>query len=145
MKTGENTTVILSTAYAAPVQFYTLLARFNACLIETHENYQKQTYRNRCQILSANGPLTLSIPVNKGESEKCPIKDVMIDYSKRWQVIHWRAIESAYRSSPYFIHYADDIYPLYKNPKYLSLFDFNHAFLEVICSALRTEQTLQYP
>ena len=127
---------ILTTAYASPVQYFSKLLAFDKVLIEVHENYNKQSYRTRCQILSANGPLFLSIPVQKGEQIKCNIRKVRIDYSKRWQAIHWKAIESAYRSSPFFIYYADDIKPFYENQEFQLLYDFNTSFQASICKLL---------
>ena len=68
--------VLLSSAYFAPIQWYQKLNRYDSCLIEQHDNFVKQTYRNRCVIASANGPQALSIPVEKFEGQKCPMKDV---------------------------------------------------------------------
>lgn len=107
-------TVLLSTAYFAPVSYYVHLLHYKNIYIEQYENYSKQTYRNRCIILSANGPLALSIPVLKTESLKNQTRDVEIDYNNRWKAMHWRAIESAYRSSPFFMYYADEIFECFQ-------------------------------
>ena len=74
----EGGEVLLSSAYFAPIQWYQKLNRYSSCLIEQHDNFIKQTYRNRCVIASANGPQALSIPVEKYEGAKCPMKDVRI-------------------------------------------------------------------
>ena len=63
--------VYLSTAYLGPVQYYTKLLRYDTIRLEAYENFPKQTYRNRCVIAAANGPLTLSVPVEKSETLKC--------------------------------------------------------------------------
>ena len=67
-----------------------------------HENFQKQSYRNRCVIYGANGPLTLVIPVNKKRGRKNIITDILIDYNTDWQNMHWKSMVSAYQNSPFF-------------------------------------------
>lgn len=101
--------VLLSTAYFPPIQYIALVVNSKCALIEEHENYLKQSYRNRCIILSAGGPLVLSVPVLIGSFHKSPVRDIRIDYSKKWQNVHLRGIASSYRSAPYFEFYFDDI------------------------------------
>lgn len=126
--------VILSTAYLAPIQYYSKLLNYKDVFIELHENFIKQTYRNRCKIYSANGELSISIPVKK-IATKTKIKDLLIDYDTNWTKIHWKSIESAYRSSPYFEFYEDDLRPFYIN-KYKYLIDFNLEIQNVILEHL---------
>ena len=104
---------LLSTAYFAPIQYYCKLFSYANIYIEVYENYIKQTYRNRCNIMAANGPLSLTIPIKKTDEIKVLTKDVKIDYDSRWMPIHLRAIESAYRSSPFYMYYIDDIIPCF--------------------------------
>lgn len=112
--------LILSTAYFPPAEYFSLLKSSLSVIIEQEENYIKQTYRNRCRILSSNGILILSVPVIKGSSLKARVKDVTIDYSKRWQQVHLRALISAYSRSPYFQFYFESIEKiLLGNRKYL--------------------------
>jgi hypothetical protein len=92
--------------------------------MERYENYVKQSYRNRCEILTSNGILPLIIPIKRRHGEKMPVKDVRIDYDTNWQTIHWRAISAAYSSSPFFNYYIDDLLPFYENREEF-LFDFN--------------------
>jgi hypothetical protein len=99
-------------------------------VLEQHEHYVKQTYRNRCLIYSANGILPLTVPVAKTPGVKMPIRDVRIDYSEPWQRAHWRAIEAAYRSSAFFAYYADDFRPFYER-KEKFLFDLNEQILRL--------------
>lgn len=131
----ENMTnaVLLSTAYLPNVQYFTKILSFDKVYIEHSENYIKQSYRNRCTILSANGPLDLTIPVSRAESDKIPIKELKIDYSKRWQAIHLKAIESAYRNSPFYLYYMDDIVAVYEQ-KIEGLWDFNTTILKELLS-----------
>ncbi len=130
-----NRPVLLSTAYFAPVQFYTKIILFEKIYIEKFEKYSKQTYRNRCEILGANGPVTLVVPVVKGRSRKKMIKDIRISYDTDWQRIHWRTIFSAYNSSPFFEYYADDIKPFFLRKKEY-LMELNMSIHEKVCELL---------
>jgi hypothetical protein len=121
---------ILSTAYLAPIQYYSKLLKYDEAIIEIYENYPKQTYRNRCCIYGANGLLDLSIPVKKIDT-KTKTKDIKIDYVTNWQKLHWKSIESAYRSSPYFEYYADEFLPFFTT-KTDFLIDYNLALQNLI-------------
>lgn len=132
----------LSTAYLGNVQYFTKLVNADTIYIEQHEHYQKQSYRNRCNIVGANGVLTLVIPVEKDHGKKMPIRDVKIDYSQAWQQNHWRAILSAYNSSPFFEYYADDIRPFYEE-KEPYLFDYNLRFTELILELLSLSSNIK--
>ena len=127
-------TVILSTAYLAPIQYYSKLLKYDKVLIERHENFVKQSYRNRCKIYGANGELSLSIPV-KRDNVKTKISDLVIDYDTNWPKLHWKSIESAYRSSPFFEYYQDEFIPFYEK-KYKFLFDFNTEMQNMILEHL---------
>lgn len=83
--------------------------------IENNENYQKQSYRNRCNIFSANGIMSLSIPICHSsdiDNHSISIDQVKIDYSEDWVHRHKRALDSAYKNSPFFDYYRDDIYSI---------------------------------
>ncbi len=134
--------VILSTAYLPPLQYFSKLIKYDEVLIEAHENFIKQTYRNRCNIYGANGLLTLSVPVKK-TSTKTKIKDLYIDYDTNWRKLHWKSIESAYRSSPFFEFYADYFEPFY-HKKYQFLIDFNHDLIETIADQLEIDLSIRY-
>lgn len=114
----------LTSAYLAPVEYYSALANADSVLLEHCDYYLKQTYRNRCHIAAANGPMALSIPVEKATSEKQLTRDVRISDHSDWQVQHWRSIESAYNSTPFFEYYKDDLLPFYSR-KWTYLWDFN--------------------
>ncbi|NDV45627.1 hypothetical protein D0T49_00975 [Paludibacter sp. 221] len=119
----------LTTAYLAPTEYYLALAKADKIFLEHHDNYVKQTYRNRCRIATANGTMDLTIPVEKISGEKQLTRDVKISYYNDWQVQHWRSIESAYNSTPFFEYYKDDFMPLYEK-KWTFLWDFNHALMD---------------
>jgi len=139
----EIKTVLLSTAYLAPVEYYLQMNTHSQVIIEQHCNYVKQTYRNRCVIASANGLQTLSIPIVKPDSPKCLTKDIRIAEHGNWRHLHWNAIVSAYSSTPFFEYYADDFRPFYEKPQRF-LFDFNEALRELVCSLLDISPNVSY-
>jgi len=129
---------IFSTAYLPPISYFEQLLRCEKVVFETNEFYVKQTYRNRCKILTANGIMDLSIPVEKPDGAKTLIKNIRISYNENWQTIHWRAIEAAYNRSPFFEYYKDDFLPFFTK-KYNFLFDFNLKLLEKIFEIMEIE------
>ncbi|MGE0078752.1 MAG: WbqC family protein [Bacteroidales bacterium] len=126
-----SNTAILSVAYLPPIQYFTKLVQYQHILVESLENYTKQTYRNRCVILGANGPLALTIPVIKTQGNHTPIKLVEIDNSTLWQKNHWKAIESAYRTSAYYDFVADILNPFYSK-RFTNLFEFDSMLMSSI-------------
>ena len=126
--------LLLSTAYLAPVQYYAHLANADEALIDIHEHYLKQTYRNRCIIAGPDGPVALSIPLEKASSHT-EIRDLRISDHGAWRHHHWNAIRSAYGHSPFFEYYADDFLPFYDKPAGF-LVDFNEALQQLVCSLL---------
>lgn len=126
---------ILTTAYLPPVAYFFTIVHSDRVLIEQHENYQKQSWRSRCRILSAAGPEDLSIPVVKEERRSRPIRDIRIDYSEPWLQHHVRALAGAYASSTYYDYYADDLLPILES-KPVFLFDLNMALLEKLLALL---------
>ncbi|HCN52820.1 MAG: WbqC family protein [Prevotella sp.] len=126
---------ILSSAYFGPVQWYQKLNRYDKCLIERYDHFVKQTYRNRCIIMTTQGPQSLTVPIEKFEALKCPMKDVRISDHGNWKHLHWNALMSAYGESPFFEFYTDDIRPFFeKQWKYL--YDFNWEITEKVCELL---------
>jgi hypothetical protein len=140
---AESQRFLLSIAYLAPVEYYRHLYNSARTIIETQDNYVKQTYRNRSIIASANGLQTLSIPVVKPDSPKCLTRDIRIAEHGNWRHLHWNALVSAYNSTPFFEYYADDFRPFYEKPQGF-LFDFNEALRELICSLLDISPSVSY-
>lgn len=101
---------IFCSAYFPPIAYFKAMAQSSRVIIEGCETYCKQTYRNRCRILSANGILSMTVPVCKSQNGN--IRSVRIDYTKPWLREHKRAMEAAYRSSPFFEYYCDDIFAI---------------------------------
>ena len=125
----------LSSAYLAPVEYYSKLLNYDKIFIEQHDHYMKQTYRNRCTIAGPEGELALSIPTVKPEGPKCPMKDIRISDHGNWRHLHWNAIESAYNSTPFFEYYKDDFRPFYEK-KYEFLTDFNEELCRLVCELI---------
>lgn len=139
--------VLLSTAYFPNIQYFTKIISCSKIYIEFHENYTKQTYRNRCDILSANKVLPLVIPVKKRSGSKIPVSEAQIDNDYSWQRLHRISIESAYRSSPFFEYYFDYFTPFFRK-RFKYLYDLNMEILKVlldICEIGKNiEKTGQY-
>ena len=119
---------LLSTAYLPPVQWFSKLLTDDDVFVEQWESYHKQTYRNRCIIDSPNGPVALTIPVEKPANGSRLVKDMRISDHDDWRDKHWHALESSYYNSPFFEFYQDDFRPFYEN-KYEFLMDFNEALI----------------
>lgn len=131
---------ILATTYFGPVQWYQKLNRFDGVLMEQHEHFLKQTYRNRCVIATTQGVQALTVPVEAPVGEglalsKTSIKDVRISNHGKWRTEHWNALQSAYGESPFFEFYEDDIRPFFEN-RWEYLLDFNMAITEKMCELL---------
>ena len=105
------------------------------CVIDLGENYVKRSERNRASILSANGVMQLTVHVENANRPRQPMRDVKIDYSKRWQHQHWVSILSAYKSSPYFDHYAEELEPFYRR-EWRYLVDYNMEYLQSLLRLL---------
>jgi hypothetical protein len=135
--------ILLSTAYFPPSEYFGHIRNSEEVCIEQEENYLKQTYRNRCRILTSNGIMNLSVPVLKGGSIKTQTKDVRIDYSKRWQQIHLRALTSSYNRSPYFQFFSDSFEKiLISNHKFL--LDLNIELLKKCLEILQINKNISY-
>lgn len=130
--------IILSTAYNAPIQYYTKFLLQQPIVIEQYDTYSKQTYRTRCEIHSTDGTMALSIPVSYSSKEKTKTKDVLISDHGKWQHTHWNAIVSAYNSTPFFEYYRDD-YEKFYSIEYDNLLHFNDELLRLTLSNLNID------
>lgn len=130
--------VVLTTAYFPPIQYISGIVNSEKTFIETNENYSRQTYRNRCNILSCNGVLSLSIPIIRNNNENNNIHNIRIDYSTNWQRLHLNAIISAYGKSPFFSYYSDKLLDTIKQNKE-SLIDLNLNIIKVILEILKVK------
>ena len=133
--------VLLVTSYWPNLHYFFYVLNASIINIEQFDNYSKQSYRNRTQILSANGILNLSIPIKKNKSEKV-LNSIEISYKEDWQKNHWRAITSAYKNSPYFDFFEEDLKVFYSN-KYNLLIDYNTDQLKFIVKVLKQKKNIQ--
>lgn len=133
-------TTLLTTAYWPNLHYFYHVLKSETVCIEQFENYQKQSFRNRTQIYSANGVLNLTIPI-KNKSPKMLSKDVEISYQENWQINHWRAITSAYKNSPYFEFFETEIFGFYRQ-QYAHLLEFNTEQLKTILKLLRCKKNI---
>jgi hypothetical protein len=134
---------IFSTALFAPIQYFAHLAACSQATIELFCHYSRQSYRNRYVIYGANGPLALSVPVVKASGTKTLSKDVRVSYDTPWNEVHWKSIESAYNSSPYYLYYKDDLEPLFTK-KWHFLNDLNEAALQITMECTGVDTPLTY-
>jgi hypothetical protein len=134
--------VLLSTAYLPNIQYLFQVLNNDIVILEKHEHFVKQTYRNRCEILTANGKLSLSIPLLK-QADKEMISEKKISYAENWQKQHWRAITSAYKNSPYFEFFEDEFRSFYEN-QFEFLFDYNTQILQTVLHILRVKKQIEF-
>ena len=131
---------MLSTTYFGSVQWYQKLHRAELVTIEQWESFQKQTYRNRCLIVTTNGVQALTVPVEKSAEY---VKDIRISDHGNWRHLHWNALQSAYGESPFFEYYQDDIRPFYEK-RWTFLLDFNEAIRQKMCELIDIQPNVTY-
>lgn len=131
---------IFANCYCAPIEYYALLLKQESIIIDVNENYVKQTYRNRCNIMSPNGKQNLTIPLVKAKRKQL-MKNALIFNEENWQHIHWRSLEAAYRSSPYFEFYEDEFYGFYHDNTFTHLTEFNTTLHQKIVELLGIQIT----
>ena len=123
--------------YHPPVEYFTQLIAHKAnILLEKHEHFPKQTYRNRVSLHSPNGKLDLIVPVIKGSNVHTAMKDVRVSYEFNWQRQHLMSLQTSYRNSAYFEFYEDNLMPFYEK-KWDFLFDYNEEILQFLLQALK--------
>jgi hypothetical protein len=128
---------ILPLTYLGSTAWFARLVA-GGCVVDIHENWVKQTARNRLDIVTANGPATLTIPVH-AYGAKIATKDVRIDNSKRWQHVHWGSLVASYRNSPFFDHYAERFAPFYER-RFEWLVDFNVELTRTMIATLGVKE-----
>ncbi len=128
---------ILPLTYLGSVSYFAAVSRGDA-VVDLGEHFVKRSERNRTRILGSDGIEELSVHVQRANHPRTPMRDVRIDYSKRWQHRHAGALVSAYAHAPYFDHYWDGLRPFYER-RYEFLVDYNLALLETLCRALKID------
>jgi len=134
--------------YFPSIAHYVLFAKSEQLVYEMEDNFQKQTYRNRTYIYGANGKLMFNVPIRHNKKGKhIKYKEIKIANETAWQRLHWRSLESAYRTSPYFEYYEDELRPVFEK-RYTHLLDLNFDTIQVINECLQftieTSQTQEY-
>ena len=130
--------ILLHLTYFPNIAHFAAMAQAKNVVFEIEDNYQKQTYRNRTTIYGANGALILSVPVVFTQKNRQKFRDVKIANDTNWQSLHWKSLESAYRTSPFFEFYEDDLKPLFSF-KETYLLDFNFKCIDIIFDCLQID------
>lgn len=134
---------IFPTAYLPSIEYVSLFLKTDDVSIELYETYQKQSCRTRCNVMTANGIQTLTIPVIKTNGNHTLTKDIEISYKEAWQQIHLRCLESAYRKSAYFDYYFPYFEKIYKQ-KFNTLIELNDFCLKTILKLLKVKKEYSY-
>jgi hypothetical protein len=132
--------------YLPCVDYFAVVTGSREIFVERHENYIKQSYRNRCHLVTANGVSSLTIPVVH-TSGKTRITDLKIDHTQKWLNIHWRTIQAAYGNAPFYEYYSEDLHKvLFKKHEFL--YDLNFNLLTLCLTWLKyageVKETLAY-
>jgi hypothetical protein len=128
----------IESQYFGSVQYIKQIATANSAVIDIHEPFKKMSYRNRTTIVSAQGPLLLTVPLQNGRDQKLPIHEVKISYTENWPSKHIKALSSCYKRSPFFEYYEDELSRLLKT-EYPYLLDLNMQIIEWLSKVLKTQ------
>lgn len=128
--------ILLHPSYLPNIANYVAMVHASDVIFEVHDTYQKQTFRNRSHIYGANGIIALNVPVVFTQMNRQMYKDVKISNDEKWQSHHWKSLQSAYKTSPYFEYYEDDLASLYHEPQ-VFIMEFNLKCLKVIAECLQ--------
>lgn len=134
---------IFPTAYLPSIQYVSLFLKTEQAKIELFETYQKQSCRTRCNVMTANGVQTLTVPVVKVNGNHTLTKDIEISYKESWQQVHLRCLESAYRKSAYFDYYFPYFEKIYKE-KFNTLVELNDYSFKVILKLLKVKKEYSF-
>ena len=126
--------------YLPSLEYFCALLSFEKIILEKHENFGKQSFRNRCYINTSQGKEILTVPV-MDKHGKVLITDIKLDTSTRWQTTQWRTIVSAYANSPYFEHYCEELEKIIFS-KTAFLYDLNIKLLSFCLQSLGTTISL---
>lgn len=142
----REVTVLIELHYLPSIPYFSSIHRANKIVVEKYEHFVKQSFRNRCHILTAHGVERLIVPLTSKHG-KVLITDIRIDYSQKWLNNHWRTIESAYRNAPFFEHYADQVQKVLQKG-HVFLYDLNMELLTIclkwLTSDISIEESITY-
>ncbi|WP_348798805.1 WbqC family protein [Flavobacterium adhaerens] len=128
--------IILHPSYFPSISQFAAMAQADNITFEMEDNFQKQTNRNRTYIYSPNGVQLLNIPIKHSNTHHQKTKEIKIEQEFDWQKQHFKSLEAAYRSSPFFEYFEDDLLPIFQK-KHTFLMDLNMEVLEIVCKCLR--------
>lgn len=137
-----SSTLIIDNHYFPCINYLKMLLGYQYVNLELYENYQKNSFRNRCVVAGSNGLINLSIPLVNGRDQRVAYRHLKVDNSQAWQVQHWRTITSCYQKAPFFEYYAPGVEALL-NGGYEQLFDLNLAILTWLKKVLKLPVVLQ--
>lgn len=129
--------ILIELQYLPSVAFFSSLEGKEELILEANEFFEKQTYRNRCHLLSSQQIEILTVPL-QGANKKIRTRDIKIDDSQNWSKKHWRSIQTCYGKSPFFEFFADEFQPIYEKD-YLYLWDLNLDLL-TICLKITSQK-----
>ncbi len=127
--------VLIESHYLPSISYFASICSTKKIILESNEHFVKQTYRNRCEIITANGVEKLIVPLTSKHG-KVRMKDVRIDYSQKWLQGHWRTLQSAYGKAPFFEFYCDQLHSILFSKKEF-LFDLNIVLLTICLKWLK--------
>ena len=134
---------IVNLHYLPAIHFFAAIVKQEKIVIEHFDSFQKSTFRNKTAIATANGKLTLSIPIDGGRNNRELYRDVQISNIEKWQHKHYLAIVSAYQNAPYFDFYIDKFHPFYHTTQH-SLFEFNLGIFKLCLKLLKLDIPLSF-
>ncbi len=133
----QPTDLLVELHYLPCLDYVSGLMQFERVWLEAHEHYQKQSYRNRCYVLTANKVDALTVPVQQGTHHQ-PIRELRVVKNQPWQMHHWRCLQAAYGKAPFFEYYAHEFELVYRK-EWTFLFELNYELL-TICLRLLSIQ-----
>lgn len=129
--------------YFSPISQYKEIYDADEIVFEMQDNYQKQSYRNRCYIYNSNGKQLLTVPVKHQPTEgRKKTKDTLVENDFPWQDQHFKSLQAAYRTSPYFEFFEDDLAPIFEK-KYHFLHDLNIDTFLFVADALQLDTSFK--
>lgn len=134
---------VFPAAYWGSIAYFRALCAHNEVIIETKEHFVKQTGRNRCDILGANGIISLSIPIKRPSGAKTTVNQIGLSNDENWRARHWRTIMSAYQSAPYFDYYGMEVHEILFS-EYQTLMELNQAIFERVLQWLDLPVSFAY-
>jgi WbqC-like protein family len=133
--------ILIESQFFPPIEYLVRCVQAENVCLEAHEHFQKGSYRNRCHIAGANGLQVLSVPLRRNKEEDKNIKNIKIAYDVDWQKQHWRTLQSAYGSAPFWAFYAP-VLERFFTEKFEFLFDYNTEILKTIFKLLKIDKTV---